>query len=68
MSNYGKLWQDADDIRRKLIELVPATTSEPRMNRLENAIREVAQHTARLQELLAMWASLEREMAKEPSE
>ena len=70
MTAYGRLYQQADDIRRKLIDLIPETQrpTGPRMNRVEDAIREVAQHAALCQQLLSEWARLEREMAKEPNE
>ena len=68
MTDYGRLHERASDIRRQLLDMVPETQvrTGPRMNRLEDAIREVAQHTATVQGLLIQWAALEREMAKEP--
>lgn len=68
MTAYGRLYEQVSDIRRKLLDFVPERQEPkgPRMNTLEDAIGEVAQHTAKLQELLRSWAALERQMTKEP--
>ena len=68
MSEYGRLWQQASDIRRALIERMPQGLPDPPMNTLPEAIRQVREHVDTRHTLLAQWADLEKKMSQEQNE
>lgn len=67
MSHYGKLWQEAAEIRAQLQRLLPGLTGNytPEAARLL-ARKQMTQLVSNVDVLADQWEALEREMAKEP--
>lgn len=60
MSEYGKLWERVSNIRVELKRLVPGS----KMDSLEAARQERKEHVKRVDQAIATWEAIEREMEK----
>ena len=60
MSTYGQLWEKVQAVRQKLKHYIPGATADS----LPSMLKERAEHTAKVDNLLVEWAELEKQMER----
>jgi hypothetical protein len=64
MSEYGRMWQQVEEIRRMLSELMPGVD----VSSLAHSIRSASRINEKVAILFAEWSELEKKMAECDSE
>jgi len=69
MTRYGKLWQEAADIRARLKLLLPGLAGNFTPEEVKLRAREqMTRFVSNVDTLADEWTALEREMAQEPDD